>query len=145
MSQKIHEYFLKIGIPEKEAWHLHLHYYKNYGLAIRGLQQHHPKFDAEDFDRSCDGALPLEDLLSNDVQLQQLLKDIDRSKVKVMALTNAYKPVRDPECKGSEYAQSTPTPTPTLPARSSSSRHLGRQGSLRRRGVLPISGTRFSG
>jgi hypothetical protein len=30
-----------------------MHYYKNYGLAIRGLQQHHPEFDAEDFDKKC--------------------------------------------------------------------------------------------
>lgn len=42
-----------------------MHYYKNYGLAIRGLQQHHPEFDAEDFDKKCDGALPLETLLHN--------------------------------------------------------------------------------
>lgn len=42
-----------------------MHYYKNYGLAIRGLQHHHPEFDATDFDRKCDGALPLEDLLHN--------------------------------------------------------------------------------
>lgn len=30
-----------------------MHYYKYYGLAIRGLQEHYPDFDAEDFDRKC--------------------------------------------------------------------------------------------
>ncbi|KAK9900818.1 pyrimidine 5'-nucleotidase [Cystobasidium minutum MCA 4210] len=93
MSQKIHQYFVGLGIPESEAWDLHMHYYKNYGLAIRGLQQHHPEFDAEDFDRKCDGALPLEDLLTHDDKdLQDLLNSFDRRRVKVMALTNANKP-----------------------------------------------------
>lgn len=51
---------------------------------------------AELIPRRSDGALPLEELLEEDQPLQQLLKDIDRSRVKVMALTNANKPVINP-------------------------------------------------
>lgn len=51
--------------------------------------------DGLDFDRKCDQSLPLEDLLSEpDPMVRQLLKDIDRSKTSVWALTNAYITVR---------------------------------------------------
>lgn len=42
-----------MGYPEQEAWDIHQKYYKHFGLAIRGLQEHHSDFDAEDFDRKC--------------------------------------------------------------------------------------------
>lgn len=50
--------------------------------------------DALDFDRKCDGSLPLEDILKPDLKLQKLLEDIDRSKTRVWGLTNAYQSVR---------------------------------------------------
>ena len=46
------------------------------------------------YDKECDGSLPLEDLLTPDLYTRKLLEDIDRSKCRVWALTNAYQPVR---------------------------------------------------
>lgn len=34
-------YFVKLGLSHEEAGHLHHHYYKTYGLALRGLIKHH--------------------------------------------------------------------------------------------------------
>lgn len=50
--------------------------------------------DPLDFDAKCDGSLPLEQMIKYDAPLRQLFKDIDRSKVRVWALTNAYRTVR---------------------------------------------------
>ncbi|KAJ6485155.1 pyrimidine 5-nucleotidase [Mycena vitilis] len=91
MGKKIHEYFITLGLDEVEASELHLKYYTQYGLALRGLILHH-NVDPVDFDKKCDGALPLEDLISPNPSLRKLLQDIDRSKANVWALTNAYRP-----------------------------------------------------
>ncbi|POW06387.1 hypothetical protein PSTT_09027 [Puccinia striiformis] len=64
--------------------------YEEYGLAIRGLIRHH-SIDPLDYDKNCDLAIPLEDILSPDQGLRQLLLDIDRSKARVWCITNAYK------------------------------------------------------
>jgi len=90
MGQRIHAYFVGLGHSEEEASELHHRYYTQYGLALRGLVRHH-EIDALDFDRKCDGSLPLEEMLKPDPQLRTLLQDIDRSKVRVWALTNAYR------------------------------------------------------
>jgi pyrimidine and pyridine-specific 5'-nucleotidase len=50
--------------------------------------------DPIDFDEKCDGSLPLEEMLEPDPQTRQLLEDIDRSRCRVWALTNAYRTVR---------------------------------------------------
>lgn len=74
-----------------------------------------PFTDALDYDKECDASLPLESILSRDEKLRKLLSDLDRkfvypldlcflgrliqlcwillpaSKVRVIALTNAYK------------------------------------------------------
>lgn len=50
--------------------------------------------DPLDFDKKCDGSLPLEDMIKPDPILRKLLQDIDRSKARVWGLTNAYKSVR---------------------------------------------------
>ena len=50
--------------------------------------------DPMDFDRKCDGTLPLEDLIQPNPSLRKLFQDLDRRKVRVWALTNAYKNVR---------------------------------------------------
>ncbi|KAI0750739.1 pyrimidine 5-nucleotidase [Daedaleopsis nitida] len=89
MGERIHAYFVGMGLPEEEASTLHHKYYSQYGLAIRGLVRHH-QIDPLDFDRKCDGSLPLEDLLKPDPELRKLLQDIDRSKYRVWGLTNAY-------------------------------------------------------
>ncbi|KAJ7047268.1 pyrimidine 5-nucleotidase [Mycena alexandri] len=91
MGKRIHEYFRSMGLEEEEASALHLKYYTTYGLALRGLILHHD-VDPLDFDKKCDGSLPLEDLIKPNPSLRQLLQDIDRTKVNVWGLTNAYRP-----------------------------------------------------
>lgn len=102
-------YFAKLGLPQEEAARLHKvrprtfapcncsfraqHYYTEYGLAIRGLVKHH-QVDALDYDLACDQALPLESILAPNLPLRELLSNIDRTKYRVWALTNAYVHVR---------------------------------------------------
>ena len=64
-------------------------YYKEYGLAIEGLTRHH-KIDPLEFNREVDDALPLDNILKPDPKLRELLEAIDRRKVKMWLLTNAY-------------------------------------------------------
>ncbi|KAI3622860.1 hypothetical protein GLX27_004036 [Malassezia furfur] len=90
MADRIRDYFRGLGLDEHEAEKLHTHYYKEYGLAIRGLVKHHT-IDPMDYDEKCDGSLPLERVLHPDPALRALLERIDRRKVRVYALTNAYK------------------------------------------------------
>lgn len=108
-------YFLSLGIPDEEASELHHRYYTQYGLALRGLTRHHNVGEASpfrcgstiqlstgfpwladplDFDAKCDCSLPLEQMIKPDPALKQLFRDIDRSTVRVWALTNAYRTVR---------------------------------------------------
>ncbi|PAV20862.1 pyrimidine 5-nucleotidase [Pyrrhoderma noxium] len=89
MGQRIHNYFTGLGLEEEEASVMHLKYYKTYGLALRGLVRHHG-VDTLDFDRRCDQTLPLENMIKPNPTLRKLLEDIDRSKARVWALTNAY-------------------------------------------------------
>ena len=90
MATRIRAYFLTLELDEAEAEKLHQHYYKSYGLAIRGLVKHH-RIDPLDYDRRCDASLPLDQVLRPDSETIALLRDIDRSKYRVWALTNAYK------------------------------------------------------
>jgi FMN phosphatase YigB (HAD superfamily) len=87
------EYFVSIGLDEEVASDLHLKYYTQYGLALAGLVKHH-HVDPLDFDRKCDGSLPLEDMIPPNPAIRKLFEDIDRSKARVYGLTNANKPVR---------------------------------------------------
>ncbi|KAJ3869415.1 pyrimidine 5-nucleotidase [Lentinula novae-zelandiae] len=108
MGVKIHDYFVKLGLSDEEASDLHHKYYTQYGLALAGLVRHHGvgsyspwsfscqqcsfiSTDPLDFDRNCDQALPLEEMISPNPIHRKLLEDIDRSQVRVWALTNAYK------------------------------------------------------
>ncbi|KAG6911182.1 hypothetical protein DXG01_003049 [Tephrocybe rancida] len=94
MGERIHDYFVSLGLSQEEASELHLRYYTQYGLALRGLRRHHD-IDAQDpldFDRKCDGSIPLEDMIKFDPKTRKLFEDIDRSKVRVWGLTNAYRP-----------------------------------------------------
>jgi hypothetical protein len=50
--------------------------------------------DPLDFDEKCDQSIPLEEMIKPDPAVRQLFLDIDRSKCRVWALTNAFKPVR---------------------------------------------------
>ena len=90
MVELINNYFAKhLQLSAKDANMLHQKYYKNYGLAITGLALHH-KIDPLEFNREVDDALPLDDIITPDPQLRQLLADIDRAKVKTWLFTNAY-------------------------------------------------------
>jgi len=90
MGERIHAYFLSLGLDKEAASELHHNYQKQYGLALRGLTQHHD-IDPLDFDQKCDGALPLEEYILPNPKLRKLFEDLDRTKVRVWALTNAYK------------------------------------------------------
>jgi len=90
MGVRIHAYFVSLGLSDEEASELHSRYYTQYGLALRGLRHHHG-VDPLDFDEKCDASLPLETMLSPDQRIRKLLEDIDRSKCRVWALTNAYR------------------------------------------------------
>ncbi|GAA6017620.1 hypothetical protein JCM10207_001226 [Rhodosporidiobolus poonsookiae] len=89
MKDKIRAYFRRLGLSQEEAAELHTHYYKEYGLAIRGLVRHH-KVDPLDYDLHCDAALPLDKVLAPNPRLQDMIRSIDREKCHVWALTNAY-------------------------------------------------------
>ncbi|KAI1412176.1 pyrimidine 5-nucleotidase [Hypoxylon sp. FL1857] len=90
MADLIDRYFAThLGLPEEEAIKLHKEYYKNYGLAIEGLVRHH-QIDPLDYNAKVDDALPLEGIIKQNPQLRKLLEDIDKSKVKLWLLTNAY-------------------------------------------------------
>ena len=105
---------MTLGWSDEEASEMHLRYYKQYGLALRGLVRHHSISEVErvlgvvlcrchiiyrrsldplDFDLKCDGSLPLEDMIKPDPKLRTLLENIDRGKARVWALTNAYRTV----------------------------------------------------
>lgn len=90
MAELIDKYFQKhLSLPAEEATRLHSEYYKTYGLAIEGLVRHH-EIDPLEYNSKVDDALPLEDLIKPRPELQQLLEDIDRSKVRLWLFTNAY-------------------------------------------------------
>jgi pyrimidine and pyridine-specific 5'-nucleotidase len=89
-NSRADEYFIThLSLSQKDAAALHQKYYRDYGLAIEGLVRHHT-VDPLDFNSKVDDALPLEDILKPDAQLQKLLSDIDTSKVKLWLLTNAH-------------------------------------------------------
>lgn len=105
-------YMVSLGLSDETAFILRSQYYTQYGLTLRGLRRHHGVgsivsfsvhldrafilclVDPLVYDKECDGSLPLEDLLTPDPHTRKLLEDIDRSKCRVWALTNAYRPVR---------------------------------------------------
>lgn len=90
MADLIDKYFSEhLSLPHEEAVRLHKQYYTHYGLAIEGLVRHH-QIDPLDYNAKVDDALPLEDIIKPNPELRKLLQDIDRSKVTVWLLTNAY-------------------------------------------------------
>lgn len=78
-----------LSLSQKDANELHLKYYKQYGLALEGLVRYH-KVNALEYNAKVDDALPLEEILSPNLELRKLLQDIDRSKVRLWLFTNAY-------------------------------------------------------
>lgn len=70
-------------------------YYKQYGLAIKGLINEHPdlKIDPVEYNNFVDDALPLHDIITPDLELRAALIKIKESKKfdKMWLYTNAYK------------------------------------------------------
>lgn len=90
MTDRIRDYFCTLGLDRSEADELHRRYYKEYGLAIRGLVKHHT-IDPLDYDAKCDASLPLDKLLHPNAAVLDLFRMIDRKKCRVYALTNAFR------------------------------------------------------
>lgn len=90
MQDLIDNFFVThLSLSPEDAYMLHHKYYTEYGLAIEGLAEHH-KIDPLEFNRKVDDALPLDDVLSPDAKLRELIEAIDTSKVKLWLFTNAY-------------------------------------------------------
>ena len=90
MQLLINDYFVKhLSLSRDDAHMLHQKYYKDYGLAVSGLALHH-KIDPLEFNREVDDALPLDDIITPNPRLRELLADIDKSKVKTWLFTNAH-------------------------------------------------------
>lgn len=93
MQESIHKYFKsQLKLEDEEAHRLHHTYYREYGLAIRGLVMFHG-INALEYNRMVDDSLPLQDILKPDPALRRMLQDLKRSgKVdKLWLFTNAYK------------------------------------------------------
>lgn len=90
MQELIDNYFAThLALSPEDALMLHQKYYKEYGLAIKGLYRHH-KISPLDFNREVDDALPLDDILKPDPELRKLLESFDKTKVKLWLFTNAH-------------------------------------------------------
>lgn len=93
MQESIHKYFKsQLKLEDEEAHRLHHTYYREYGLAIRGLVMFHG-INALEYNRMVDDSLPLQDILKPDPALRRMLQALKRSgKVdKLWLFTNAYK------------------------------------------------------
>lgn len=90
MAEMIDRYFANhLNLSWDDAVRLHKEYYKNYGLALEGLVRHH-QIDPLEYNSKVDDALPLESIIKPSQQLKDFLARIDKSKVKLWLLTNAY-------------------------------------------------------
>lgn len=90
MAEMIDRYFAThLNLSWDDAVRLHKEYYMNYGLALEGLVRHH-QIDPLEYNSKVDDALPLEGVIKPNQQLKDFLASIDRSKVKLWLLTNAY-------------------------------------------------------
>lgn len=89
MRENVHNYLVSLGLNDADATALRMSYYKAYGLVLRGLLLHH-NIDALEYDKRCNQSVPLEQMLSPDPVVRRLLLDLDRTKVRVWAFTNAY-------------------------------------------------------
>ena len=90
MAGLIDSYFVRhLSLSAEDATALHSRYYRDYGLAISGLVKHH-KVDPLAYNEEVDNALPLEDIIKPDKDLQELLEGVDKSKCKLWLFTNAH-------------------------------------------------------
>lgn len=93
MQIYIHRYFKQhLQLSDEEADKLHMHYYKQYGLALEGLVREH-RVDALEYNKVVDDALPLEKILVPNPDLRDMLLRMKASKKvdKLWLFTNAYR------------------------------------------------------
>lgn len=93
MQVSIEQYFQnKLNLSPVEARKLNHTYYKEYGLAIRGLVMFHG-VNALEYNALVDDSLPLQDILQPDLKLREMLIKLRETKRfdKLWLFTNAYK------------------------------------------------------
>ena len=93
MQVSIEKYFQnKLNLSPVEARKLNHRYYKEYGLAIRGLVMFHG-VNALEYNALVDDSLPLQNILEPDLKLRHILIKLRESKKfdKLWLFTNAYK------------------------------------------------------
>jgi pyrimidine and pyridine-specific 5'-nucleotidase len=78
-----------LDMPPDRAATLHQQYLHEFGSTIEGLIHYH-QVDPMSFNKQVDDALPLEEILKEDLELQQTLARFDRTRVKLWLLTNAH-------------------------------------------------------
>lgn len=84
-----HAYCASLGMAPAEADKLIDSYSRSYGLALRPLVNKY-NLDPLEFERQCDAALPLEQLLAPEPAVIDLLSQLDRTKCRVVVVTNSY-------------------------------------------------------
>lgn len=93
MQESIHDYFKsQLSLDDEDAHRLRSTYYREYGLAIRGLVMFHG-INALEYNRMVDDALPLQNILKPDKDLRSMLQRLRESCAvdKLWLFTNAYK------------------------------------------------------
>jgi pyrimidine and pyridine-specific 5'-nucleotidase len=93
MQVKIHQFFKDhLNLNDEDAHVLHIHYYREYGLALEGLVRNH-KVDALEYNSRVDDAIDLKSVLLYNQQLRDMLIRIKQSgKFDYFWLvTNAYR------------------------------------------------------
>ncbi|XBW35599.1 hypothetical protein QEN19_001173 [Hanseniaspora menglaensis] len=94
LIRKYFQYILKLDSYDI-AKKLNEKYYKQYGLAIKGLINEHPdlKIDPVEYNSFVDDALPLHEIIKPDLELRETLLKIKQSGKfeKMWLYTNAYK------------------------------------------------------
>lgn len=92
--RKYFQYILKLDSYDA-AKKLNEKYYKQYGLAIKGLINEHPdlKIDPVEYNSFVDDALPLHEIIKPDLELRETLLKLKKSGKfeKMWLYTNAYK------------------------------------------------------
>lgn len=90
MAQRIELFFINyLKLPLDESRILGARFYKDYGLAIKGLIKHF-SIDPLEYDRFVDGGLPLDEILKSEQSLTKLLNNLSK-KGACWIFTNAGK------------------------------------------------------
>lgn len=93
MQLSIHNYLMnELSLDAEEADALNQGYYREYGLAVRGLMMFHGA-NALEYNRMVDDSLPLQQILKPDLKLRKVLCELRQKGHidKMWLFTNAYK------------------------------------------------------